>query len=633
MRQVLLVGLVVLQSCVFFQRGLAGTYPVASTAEANTLTLKLRANQFLRHATFGPRQSEIDALATRMGQIGVVAAAEEWIDTQFAIAPSLHTPLITQMHEADGFTNKKEPNISIVRYRYHAWWTNAVRAPDQLKQRLAWALLQICVVGDSGNNFNFVETPTNQPNLPYWYGLSRYYDMMLGNLDGTYGDLLGDVTYHPIMGIWLSHLRNRKASATTVPDQNYAREVMQLFSIGLYELNPDGTDRLAIAGDVGPDGEPIPVGESIPTYDSATIAEFARLFTGFNYAGSTSITSGPADYLNPMRTHNNEHDFGAKNLLNGYVSPSNRTNANTDIQDGLNNLYSHPNVAPFISRLLIQRFVRSNPSKDYISRVSAAFNGSGGLANKGNFKAVMKAILVDPEAWDSLQMQTVTSPSVKLIVTGGGHERNKMIEPTIMYAAWMRQFEKYNGTTPEAARLNMTDISGQWSQGPYRSPSVFNFYLPSFQPSGYLPDNTPSPSIPGGRLVAPEFQILTGVVANSWQNRYRSDIINGFYQVNLYTPAGSPAVTFRVNFDFADEIALAKFPRGATTAGKIAQLGKLMAHLDTVLCSGSMSESFKNVVIKSMIKHSPNASSGDDRDRALGAIMAVVNSPYCLIVP
>jgi uncharacterized protein (DUF1800 family) len=598
-----------------FQSVRAGTFVVGSEAEQVRLMLELRAQQFLNRATFGATDAEIAALADQMASVGVTAACSNWIDAQFAMAPTLHIPTMKSFMAADGITAYNDATKNLIRYRHHAWWHNAIKAPDQLKQRLAWALIQICVVGEGGDNFNFVEIPTGQPEKPYWFGMSSYYDMLLNRCDDTYRDVLQDVTYHPIMGVWLSSLRNQKqnTSTGTFPDENYAREIMQLLSIGLNELNVDGTYKLDENGEV------------IPTYDNELIKEFAKVFTGLNYASGngTSITSGYTNYLDPMIMTNSAHDTSAKVLFDGQTIPAHNGTGNAgnnDITAGLNILYAHPNVAPFISRLLIQRLVRSNPSKGYISRVATVFNNNGSGV-KGDMKAVVKAILTDDEAWTSIRMTRLRNPT-RLVVTSAGSEFGKLVEPVVQYASFFRRY----GVTPTAngGKFYLGAAPGTWNQAPFRSPSVFNFYLPNHQPSGGMATATGSRNIPNGDLFAPEFQLMTAVVCNSWQNRSRSDVVNENISQFLYTNTSvTPSVSVNavLTFDFSAEKALAADPTA------------LVQYLDRVLCNGTMTDDYRTRLVSSITTNVPqtNSNPNRDRDRTRGALITIMNSPCYLI--
>jgi len=573
----------------------AGNFAVDTRSEMTEKMVRVRATQFLQRATFGPKQSEIDAMTTRMLEIGVLKAASEWIDEQFDMEPTSHVATANAMIADDGWQDD-EDSIGITRYRYQAWWHNAITAPDQLKQRIAWALIQICVVGETGANFN--NRAEDNLQQPRWLGLSNYYDMLLENSDDTYREVLGDVTFSPIMGIWLSHLRNQKGDPANgvFPDENYAREIMQLFSIGLYKLKQDG--RFQTDAD----------GEYIPTYDNETIKAFARLFTGLTYANSNSITNGNADLHSPMMMFDAAHDPDEKTLLNGYLLPAN-ANGVADIDAGLDHLYAHPNVAPFISRLLIQRLVRSNPSRGYLRRVAAVFRDNG-EGTRGDMKAVVKAILLDRESWNSIRVTRVRSP-LCVKVRGTGTERNRLVEPVVMYASFIRRF----GSPDADGWYKLPALNYNWTQAPYKSPSVFNFYSPDFQPAGPISSYTASRRIPNGSIFAPEFQLLTAVVANRMANRYRSDIRDGIADFTTVNNAKAGKEEIDIVLDFSNEEALGGDPAA------------LAEHLDLTLCAGTMKNSFRNQLTAALTEETTN-----EVDRARGGLLSVIMSPANMIV-
>ncbi len=574
---------------------LAGTFQVENLGELNQLMVRLRATQFLQHATFGPKDTEIDALSGRMLQIGVQQAAEEWIDQQFALTPTRHQQLAEDMVVADGLAANRA-DINVNRYRYQAWWHNAITAEDQLRQRMGWALMQICVVGQSGNEFNseITQTPSNKAR---WLGLSNYYDMLLDNSFNNYEDVLNGITFHPIMGVWLSHLRNRKATSTTFPDENYAREVMQLFSIGLYQLNPDGTH---IKDSIG---------NSIPTYTNAQIETLAKLFTGLTYAGSTSISAGNINFQQPMMMFQAFHDTSAKTLFNGVTLPAG-TEGSADIRAGLKNLFEHPSCGPFICHKLIQRFVRSNPSKGYMNRVVNRFNNNGS-GKRGDLKAVIKAILLDQEAWDGIRMVRRSNPW-RLDVTGEGTERSRLQEPVIAYAAFVR---RYGSTDYKNGWFALPNLGGNWNQYPYGSPTVFNFYMPTYQPSGDLTGTPGSQNIPNGSLYAPEFQILDSVYANRITNRYRSDIYNESITHTLFNNAAIGLFQCKITYDFSKERQLAGTPSA------------LVEYLDKTLCCGTMTNEARQSLVSAISIGSQTLNATTITNRTHAALLCVLSSP------
>ncbi len=571
-----------------------GTFPVANTTEYEAMKVKIRASQFLNLATFGATTEDINSLATRMSQIGVVPACEEWIDQQFALPASEHHPLAKQMVQDDGF-GFTQTGINQGRYKYHAWWHNAVSAPDQLRQRIAWALIQIWVVGDNGPNFN--DLSIDKAGEPTYLGIVDYYDMLLGHSFGNYRDIMEDVTLHPIMGRYLSHFRNPKPDPSTgrFPDENYARELMQLFTIGLYELEETGVFKKSN-------------GELIPTYDNETIKEFSRVYTGLNYGTSTTFSNGGIDFHNPMKMYNGSHDTNVKTLFNGTVLPAGQTGLK-DIDDGLDNIFNHANVGPFVSRMLIQRLVRSNPSTSYIRRVARVFadNGSG---VRGDMQAVVKAILLDSEALSSVTIRKQSSP-LALLVTTKETAYARLKEPMVRYTGMIRAFHPvsdYNN-----GRFMIPSLNGNMNQGPYQSPSVFNFYLPDFQPPGDLIGYAPPRGIPNGFAAAPEFGVLTAVTANSLSNRLRTDV--NAQSANFTILNNTTAVlkcNVALNFSLEKQLATSD-PQA------------LMRHLDLLLCQGTMSDATKNA-IATRIAVTSNADV-----RAETAILMTLISPDCAV--
>ena len=345
----------------------------------------------------------------------------------------------------------------------YAWWKYVMDSPDLLRARVAYALSQIFVISEDPDL-------GNQPVT-----LCNYYDVLIEHSFGNFRNLLYDVTRHPAMGVYLTHLMNPKTDTANnqFPDENYAREIMQLFTIGLYELNADGTRILDSNQD------------PIPTYDNTDIAEFAKIFTGFTYADNTSFfmySNREESFTQPMAMWNNYHEPGVKYLLNGYVTPNHYPpNGLADVDSAINVLFNHQNVGPFIGRLLIQRLIKANPSPEYISRVTDAFNDNGSGV-RGDMKAVVRAIILDPEARDCGLVNEI-------------HE-GMLREPIIRYTNMTRAF---NAVSVDNTFRNATyDFREKTEQRPLGSPTVFNFYKPDYQPIGPIAD---------AGLVAPVFQI------------------------------------------------------------------------------------------------------------------------------
>ncbi|HMH05953.1 MAG TPA: DUF1800 domain-containing protein, partial [Terriglobales bacterium] len=355
------------------------------------------------------------------------------------------------------------------------FFTNALTGPDQLRQRVGFALSQIMVASAAKVN--------NPSAFVLWA------NMFQKDAFGNFSTLLNDVTLSPVMGNYLDMVKNDKPDPSTNSraNENYAREVLQLFTVGLDLLNPDGTPQL--------DGS----GNPIPTYTQDTITGFARVFTGWTYPTKPGATAGfgnPAFYGGPMIAFDSHHDSDPKLVLNGITIPGGGT-AQADLTAGLQNIFNHPNVGPFISKQLIQHLVTSNPSPEYVGRVAAVFadNGSG---IRGDLKAVVTAVLLDAEARrgdDPTQAQP-----------NDGHLK----EPILFITNLMRAV---NATSDGAG---LSDRASDMKQSPFFSPSVFNFFPPNFV-------------VQGTTLLGPEFAIFNTSTTISRTN-FVNDLIYG--QVN-----------------------------------------------------------------------------------------------------
>ncbi|HAS6192695.1 TPA: DUF1800 family protein [Vibrio vulnificus] len=407
---------------------------------------RLEPNQrydLLYRATFGPTPNSYQQMAS----VGYQA----WLDQQFSMPPSFHLPLL-QSYVIEGDTPTQSDRVAV-------WWHQANHAPDQLRQRVAFALSEIFVVSRYGASLNGRAQE-----------LTHYYDMLLEHAFGNYRDLLEAVTRHPVMGDYLSMMANQHADPqkNRFPDENYAREVMQLFSIGLYQLNQDGTPLLNN-------------GALLPTYSQDDIENLARVFTGWHLADKSngSWTSKQGDWFQAMAPYADKHDSDEKFVM-GERFPAGQS-IEQDMAQAMAMLTNHPNTGPFIARLLIQRLVTSNPSPRYVERVALAFNDNGN-GIRGDLKAVIQAILLDPEALN------------------GPTERLK--EPLISMANLYRALEA-KSADPTGRYHNSNGTFFAFGQAPLSSPSVFNFFSPDYAPNAQMKEKG---------LVAPEFQIL------SWNN-------------------------------------------------------------------------------------------------------------------
>ncbi|MBI2514202.1 MAG: DUF1800 domain-containing protein [Opitutae bacterium] len=462
----------------------------AAVSPDTNLTADEQASRFLAQATFGPTSDSIAELR----QLGYNYAA--WIDAQAAKPQTKAMDILAAARAAGSFTTSDKNHNRRARTQV------MLTAPDQLRQRVAYALSQIVVVSDADSNI------ANASD-----GSSAWWDMLARNALGNFKTLMTDVTRHPMMGRYLSHYKNRKANATTGtrPDENYAREVMQLFTIGLYQLNADGTYVTDNSG------------RTLETYTNDNITEFARVFTGFTDestantgtgSGRTDFPSATANYTSPMRMWEPQHDTGAKTLL-AYAGarktnlPANQAGL-TDVSDALDNLIEHPSCAPFISRLLIQRLVTSNPSDAYVGRVAAVF-ANNGAGVRGDLLAVVKAILLDNEARSAAML---TDP-----------EHGKLREPFLRVTHLLRAFKFTLAPSTTIIPYDLGAFSeSSMGQFPLGSPSVFNFYSPDYEPPG---------SIQNARLVGPEYQILNAVTAVTFPNAVNTLVTSGTGNMRL----------------------------------------------------------------------------------------------------
>jgi uncharacterized protein (DUF1800 family) len=486
------------------------------------------AARFLNQASFGANDAEI----AKARQYGHSAILEE----QFYIpSPRTHEGYLNTL----GSTSIGDEHVM------HTFWREAASGQDQLRRRVAFALSQVFVISlQDANLQNFRR------------GVASYLDMLTRNAFGNYRQLLQDVTLHPMMGLYLSHLRNRKEDPATnrVPDQNYAREVMQLFSIGLYQLNPDGT--LVLDGS----------GQPIETYGPNDIVGLSRVFTGFSWAGcpstSTSCFNGsgtqsPNREVLPMQAFPQFHSTSEKSFLGTTIAASTTADPMGDLNRALDVIAAHPNVGSFIGRQLIQRLVTSNPSPAYVGRVAQAFNTGSyqsgaytvGTGQRGDLKATVAAILLDTEA----RTVPMSNPG-------------KTREPILTLAQWMRAFNARS--TSGSFLINTTDNPAtSLGQSPMRSPTVFNFYRP-----GYVPPNT---AIAAAGLVAPELQIVNEVSVVGYSNFMRSIVQNG---VGSNSPRD-------VQPNYAAEIALAH------------DANLLVDRVSLLLTAGSMSAETRNLIV------------------------------------
>ena len=433
------------------------------------------ASRFLEQATFGATDADIHHLSL----IGYQA----WLNEQFA-APAV--PLEPDVEEALIINNPPcaagnvkcnaalfEQNDNGEIYFQDQFWQQALAGSDELRERVRYALSEIFVI--SSNNSAVEGEPR---------GEAEYYDVLGNDAFGNFRTLLNDITLNPMMGQYLSMLGNDKGNATTDPDENYAREVMQLFTIGLYQLNDDGSQKL--------DG----TGQPIPTYSNNDVMGLAKVFTGFswNIPGNTGETAwsnccayvgpGHGEDILPMQSFPDHHSTDEKDFLGVTIPSSGSPDPDGDLKIALDTLFNHPNLPAFFCRQMIEHLVTSNPSPAYVSRVAAVFKDNG-MGVRGDMKAVITAILMDPEARDSAD--DFSNP-----------QYGKVREALLRYTEWARAFTAQSRTGSWGIGSPEDPIWGL-GQMAMRSPTVFNWFAP-----GYVPPGT---SIEQAGLVAPEMQM------------------------------------------------------------------------------------------------------------------------------
>jgi uncharacterized protein (DUF1800 family) len=507
--------------------------------------------RLLRQATFGPTEAGVDR--------AVALGASAWIDEQLALPATQYgsfpwVPANRPDTCVDDRTLPVRPESYCARDNYSLFqlqlqfFRNALRQPDQLRQRVAFALSQIMVTSGVDN--------------ARAYAMRDYQQMFLDRAFGGFHDLLSSVTLSPVMGEYLDMVNNNKTNvaAGTDPNENYAREILQLFSVGTYLLNPDGTQQIDASG------------KPIPTYQLAEIKGFSRVFTGWTYptvAGAAARNNNPRNYLGPMLAVDANHEFGTKVLMNGVVAPANLTMAQ-DLALAHRNIFDHANVGPFIGKQLIQKLVTSDPSPAYVERVAAAFNNNG-LGQRGDLRAVVRAILLDREA-----------RGARKIDPGYG----KLVEPVLYMTSIARALNA------QSDGVVFRFFSAGLSQFVFHAPTVFNYY-----PFDYV--------VPGTPLPGPEFGIQTSNTAIT-----RANVASSL----VFTPiAPDPSVVGAIGtlLDFSAYQAVAL------------DAGALADRLDANLMGGRMSAAMKGAVVTAVNAASPT----DALARARTGLWLVLTSP------
>ncbi|SNS92969.1 Uncharacterized conserved protein, DUF1800 family [Noviherbaspirillum humi] len=503
----------------------------------------VQAARFLVQAAMGATRADMQ----RVQDLGYAG----WLDEQLAMPPS---PSRWDWLVAKGF------NASTYRNTESGWdaaaWRKMVASPDTLRQRVTLALSEILVGAIDGFIGGGWRT----------FSAAAYLDLLEANAFGTYRNLLQQVSTSAPMGEFLTYRGNVKYNAATgaLPDENYAREIMQLFSIGLIQLNVDGTPKLS-------------GGKPIDTYSQDDVMGLARVFTGWDYDLAGGDTSTPDFKRRPMKQVASRHETGEKSFL-GITIPAGTDGAQS-LQKALDCIASHPNVAPFISRQLIQRLVTSNPTPAYVGRVAMVFIDDGQGA-RGNLKAVIKAILLDDEARNPAN---TANPAF-----------GKLREPMLRFTSWARAFQ-VNSPGDSWPVGNTSDPATRLGQSPLRSATVFNFFRP-----GYAP---PSTAISSAGLVAPEFQITNESSVVGYINFMQKAVANGINDLAA---------------DYAPLLALAD------------NASALLDELNIVLAAGRI-EAGTLAMLSSAVDAMPRGSDSTRKNRIHAALVLVLAAPDFIV--
>jgi len=519
------------------------------------------ASRFLARTTLGYTIDDIQALTE--------TTMSEWIDHQMAVEPSYHTvptvEIIFQLYNACfeelGPQCQMQFNLNTYMWRY-AWWNNIMNGEDKLRQRVAQALSEILVISD--------KSMLNQ----HPHGMAAYYDILVRNAFGNYRDMLTEVTLNPSMGFYLSHINNPKTfpELNIRPDENYAREIMQLFSIGLFELNNDGTRKTDPS-----------TGLWIPTYDNDDIKGLAKVFTGLSGSkwadenNNSPVTFGRRfnaySLLDPMKMYEDWHEPGEKVIVGGYTIPAGQSGME-DVRQAIDHLFNHPNVGPFLAYRLIQRLVKSNPTPAYIDRVASTFNDNG-VGERGDMAAMIRAIFLDEEAMDCYWLEDETN----------GMLRAPILRLTQMLKALKAETD--NGKFWNSAAV-FEDLAGQHTLG---SQTVFNFYSPDYVPDAefaYL------------NIVGPEYQILNSSTSSNYVNWMLIALMRDYLNTNFGTNYENI-----LNESFFIPYIRDKAPYEAYLSDPLwmdlaFSPEEMVDYLDILLANGQLSEDTKTNIVQSI---------------------------------
>jgi uncharacterized protein (DUF1800 family) len=540
-----------------------------------------KTSRFLQQATFGATANDIAALTN--------TSASNWFKSQLVESPSTLLPIVISYAPPDT-QNDDEFDLFFIESTTFGFWKNAITGADQLRQRMAFALSEILVVSNKGG-----ELLTDQPTA-----VASYQDILINNAFGNYRTLLEAVTYSPAMGHYLTYLGNQKADPITgrVPDENYARELLQLFTLGVVELNNDGSIKM---GNDGITNE---------LYSNKDITGLAKVMTGLDYNEPDNETTANNVFTRPMTINPEAHSDDEKSFL-GLTIPAG-VDAQSSIRMALDHIFAHPNLPPFITKQLIQRLVSSNPSSAYITRTVNAFKegkyilpdgSSVGTGERGDLSATFAAILFDEEARNL-----------------ASHTGGKIREPILRFTQWARAFNTQNITPQFQTILWDTSPANLLAQHPYRSPSVFNFFRP-----GYTAPGTTSAA---NGLVAPELQITNTTSIPGYIN----------FMTHFITGAQQDANTDDLNDEFANPripVSLEDYQNSFITTYdeelKIASdIDTLIDRLDLLLTAKQLSQASKTS-IKQILSDIPADEDNGYLTRVQLAVLLVMTTPDYIV--
>ena len=535
----------------------------AASPPNNSMLANNEAARFLHHAQFSSTEAEISAVKSQ--------GAASWLDSQMTLNSSTGG-YDWLMQRGYGVIDKNKFYEMEYQSNYMAWY-QIMAAPDGVRRRMALALSEFFVVGGAG-----ISTIS-------WsmFAMGAYWDVLCKNAFGNFRTLLEDITLNIAMGEYLNTLGNQKEDAKSgrLPDENYAREVMQLFTIGLLQLNIDGTPKM------GGNGQPL------ETFTQSDVSNLARVFTGYesdNSLGYSQSAEAPTYTLRnvgytrrPMVLNANLHSTLRADFLGASIPAG--TDGKNALKIALDTLFNHANVGPFFGRQMIQRLVCSNPSTAYVARVAEVFNNNG-KGVRGDLAAVFKAIVLDTEA---------TSTSGLTSTTFG-----KLREPMVRTAQWARTFKA-------------TSLKGTWKignpnysavdalgQSPLQAPSVFNFFRP-----GYVPPSTAMAYI---KATAPEFQLVNESTTASYINYLQNFLVNGMWvrAPELITSPDTPTPTDGPDIvpDYSAELAMVGNP------------SDLINRLNLLLCAGQLSAETVSMMVNALSHDQTNSASTNNAKRS-----------------